>query len=257
MSIDPGAKITLAELPLRPELVGEQPYGAPQLVAMGHPAADGIGATEHQLHLRHAARFEGLTHQGAADPLAGKLETLGADHLEPEAPTGLLQQVEVPFPPLAEAKIVADHQIVHAEFLHQQLLDEGAGRLLGKTMGETHAEHAIDLHSLEGFVLLPPAAEAGGRGTARKQLQRLGFEQHDAGRQAKLGGLLLQTGQHCVVPLMNPIEVAYGQYTAPVTGLDIVNAANKLHQCLVRCCHGNRRIIYQAAGRVSPAVDPI
>lgn len=31
MSIDPGAKITLAELPLRPELVGEQPYGAPQL----------------------------------------------------------------------------------------------------------------------------------------------------------------------------------------------------------------------------------
>ena len=31
MSTDPGAKITLAELPLRPELVGEQPYGAPQL----------------------------------------------------------------------------------------------------------------------------------------------------------------------------------------------------------------------------------
>ena len=31
MSIDPGAKITLAELPLRPELVGEQPDGAPQL----------------------------------------------------------------------------------------------------------------------------------------------------------------------------------------------------------------------------------
>lgn len=31
MSIDPGAEITLAELPLRPELVGERPYGAPQL----------------------------------------------------------------------------------------------------------------------------------------------------------------------------------------------------------------------------------
>jgi len=37
-----------------------------------------------------------------------------------------------------------------------------------------------------------------------------------------------------------------------VTGLDIVNTADKLHQCLVRCCHGNRRIIYQPAGRVSP-----
>ncbi len=31
MTTDPGAAITLAELPLRPELVGEQPYGAPQL----------------------------------------------------------------------------------------------------------------------------------------------------------------------------------------------------------------------------------
>lgn len=31
MNNDPGAQITLDELPLRPELVGEQPYGAPQL----------------------------------------------------------------------------------------------------------------------------------------------------------------------------------------------------------------------------------
>ena len=66
-----------------------------------------------------------------------------------------------------------------------------------------------------------------------------------------------QPGQHRMVSLMNPIEVAYGQYTTPVAGLDIVNAANEFHQCLVRCCHGNRRIIYQAAGRVSPAVEPI
>ncbi|MNQ93011.1 hypothetical protein D3C85_1084550 [compost metagenome] len=171
--------------------------------------------------------------------------------------TRLLQQVEVPFPPLAEAKIIAHHQVVHAEFLHQQLLDEGAGGLLGEAVREPHAEHAIYLHPLEGFVLLPPTAETGRSGVPRKQLKGLRFEQHDAGGQTKLGGFLLQSGQHRMVALMNPIEVAYGQYTAPMTGLDIVNAANKLHQCLVRCCHGNRRIIYQAAGRVSPAVEPI
>ncbi|GAA2184372.1 histidinol-phosphate transaminase [Brooklawnia cerclae] len=30
-AVDPGRRITLAQLPLRPELVGEEPYGAPQL----------------------------------------------------------------------------------------------------------------------------------------------------------------------------------------------------------------------------------
>ncbi|MNQ64345.1 hypothetical protein D3C85_787640 [compost metagenome] len=141
---------------------------------------------------------------------------------------------------------------MHTELLHQQLLDEGAGRLFGEAVGEADAEHAIDLHALEGFILLSPAAEAGRRGIAGKQLKRLWLEQHDAGGQTELGGFFLQPSQHRMVPLMNPIEVAYGQYTAPMTGLDIVNAANKLHQCLVRCCHGNRRIIYQAASRVSP-----
>ncbi|MNG05354.1 hypothetical protein D3C85_1391920 [compost metagenome] len=59
---------------------------------------------------------------------------------------------------------------MHPELLDQQLLDEGAGGLFGETVGEAHAQHAIDLHGLEGFVLLPPAAEAGRRGIAGKQL---------------------------------------------------------------------------------------
>ncbi|MNV75523.1 hypothetical protein D3C71_1688170 [compost metagenome] len=131
---------------------------------MGHPAADGIGAAEHQLHLRHATGREGLAHQRAADPLAFELETLGADHLEAKTTACRLQQVEVSLPPFAEAKIVSHHQVMHPELLHQQLLNEGAGRLLGEAVGETHAEHAIDPHGLEGFILLPPATETGGCG---------------------------------------------------------------------------------------------
>ncbi|WP_323945419.1 hypothetical protein [Aeromonas hydrophila] len=60
-----------------------------------------------------------------------------------------------------------------------------------------------------------------------------------------------------MMTLMNPIKVANGQYTPPVTGLDIVNTADKLHQCLVRRCYENRRIIYQATLGVSPVADPI
>ena len=53
------------------------------------------------------------------------LEALGADHFKAETTARRLQQMEIPLSPLAEAKIIAHHQIMHAQLLHQQLLDEG------------------------------------------------------------------------------------------------------------------------------------
>uniref|UniRef100_A0A1I7Y3G3 Uncharacterized protein n=1 Tax=Steinernema glaseri TaxID=37863 RepID=A0A1I7Y3G3_9BILA len=111
---------------------------------MQHPAADAERAAQQTLGHCKVGTRQCFAHLRAADPQALELHGLRRFHGEAVAQAGLLQEREVTHPVAAEPEVVTDLQVLHAQAVDQDGVDEFGGAELAQALVERQAQHPVD-----------------------------------------------------------------------------------------------------------------
>ena len=93
-------------------------------------------------------------------------------------------------------------------------------------MVEADAQQAVDAQARQGQVFLPQPGESGRGLMLNEQLQRLGLEQHDAGRHPQGMGLVLELLQHRLVAQVHTVKIPDGQHTTGMFRAQIMKTAD-------------------------------
>ena len=109
---------------------------------------------------------------------------------------------------MAEAEVVADHDLAHAEPAREHVVDELGGRLLPEMLGEGEREQMLDAELGEQPRLDPEGREPGRRLLRRQDLARMRLEGDHTERRAEGSGLLARAGDQRAMAPMHAVEVA-------------------------------------------------
>ena len=142
---------------------------------------------------------------------------------------GTLEQREIPGPVPAEAEIIPDHEILHAQTFQQDDMDKFLRRQACQERAEAQAQHPVHTEPAQGLHLFPQPGETRGHPVRGKVFARLRLERDDRYRQAHGDGAFRQLSEHRLMPEMHAIEITDGGGTAPVTGTQVMDAANQFH----------------------------
>jgi hypothetical protein len=146
---------------------------------------------------------------------------------------GLLQEIEIPYPVTTEPEVVTDLQVLYAEAVHQNRIDEFAGTELAQTLVEGQAQDPVDTFLGQQLQFVSQTGQASGSRVRSEKLPGLRLENHHAAGHAQLDCTLTQPRQDSLVATVNTVKVANSGDTAPMLGAQIVEASNQLHNALL------------------------
>src|SRR5471032_788787 len=206
---------------------------ARQFLTVQHPPRDPERTTEQTLGQGKIGGGQGVAHLRAADTNTVQLDSLCRLDGKTLHHTGLLQEIEIPYPIAPETEIVTDLQMLHAQAVDQNGVDEFAGAELAQTLVEGQAQDPVDTFVGQQLQLVPQAGQTGRRSLGGKELPRLRLENHHAAGYVQLKRTFTQPGQDSLVTTVNTVKVANSGDTAPMLGAQIVEASNQLHNALL------------------------
>ncbi len=134
-----------------------QQFAAP-VPAVGHRAADLVIAAQHLAGFVHPTVHDQLSDSRAADAIIvgpGRLDPVRNHQLKTQFIGVLPQQVHIAFAFVTEGVILPDNDGLHADPLHQDILDEGSCRHGGKLHGKRDTDQHVDAGFFDqlGFLL--------------------------------------------------------------------------------------------------------
>jgi hypothetical protein len=133
------------------------------------------------------------------------------DHRHAEAPGGAerLEELHVAHAPAAEAVIVADHELPHAEAGAQDEVDELIGLVRGERAGERDDGDVVQPAVSERLQLLAAGGEQRRCGRRIHHLERMRVEGHQATAQSHGSRALREPGEHVAVATVHAVEGAH------------------------------------------------
>ena len=182
---------------------------------MDHAPAHLVGLTQQARGAIQVPFQQGLANQGAADPFAADQHRCRIRHFK--AMTGAVgfEQVEIAGAPLAEAEIVADDQVTHAERPDQNILDEAFRRLIGQRPVEAQDQGMVHRQFRQPVHFFAQPHEPGRGIDGVKKLAGLWLEQDDADREVQPPAFGGQPLDHGPVAEVHAIKIADG-HDAPL-----------------------------------------
>src|SRR5690606_23991240 len=201
-----------------------------KLLAVQYATCDAERASQQALGHIEIGFGQHLAHPGAADALAVVGNGIGGLHGEAVDLTALLQQIEVTGAVTAEAEVVTDLQMLHTETVDQHLLDELVRRQLAQTAVEGQAQYPVNALLFQQRQLVAQTGQAWRRALGRKELPRLGLEDHHANGHPEALAMGLQALENRPVTGMHAVEVPDCRHASPMTGAQIVQAADQFHK---------------------------
>ncbi len=133
-----------------------------------------------------------------------------------------MQQVEVAFRPVTEAKVVAHQQVTHSQARHQVIPDEVIGRNAGKRPVEPQHQNLIQRGLIQSQHLFLEARQSRRRPVAGKKLPWLGLEGHHRRGELLPGADFRQLIENGPVAEMHAVEITDGQRAVAVTRTQVV-----------------------------------
>lgn len=204
-----------------------------QLLAVQHPPGNPERATEQTLGQGEVGSGQGVTHLGTAHAQAVQFDGLRGFDGKTLGDAGLLQEIEIPYPVATETEVVADLQMLHAEAVHQDTVDELGGAEAAQALVESQAEDTVHTFFSQQLQLVPQAGQTRRRRLRGKEFSRLWFKNHHAAGHAQLNRTLTQAGQDSLVATVNTVKVANSGDAAPMLGAQVVETSNQLHNALL------------------------
>src|SRR3989454_9244623 len=117
---------------------------ATEFVAAGHSAGEGVGATEHLAGGIEATRPDRLADARAADDFSVEGNRCQPVHDEVQFLSQLLQQGDIPAPPVTEGERAADAQAVDRTEVSRQAANELLARNLAERLVEANQQRGVD-----------------------------------------------------------------------------------------------------------------
>jgi hypothetical protein len=200
---------------------------------MQYPPGNLERTTEQTLGQGKIGSGQGIADLGAAD--ADTVQFNGLRRFDGKTLTdpGLLQEIEVPYPITAEAEVVTDLQVLHAQAIDQNGIDELGGAELAQALIERQAQDPVDPLEGQQLQFVAQARQTGWCRVRGKEFPRLRFENHHAAGHAQLERTFTQPSQDSLVTTVNTVKVANSGDAAPMLGAQIVEASNQLHNALL------------------------
>ena len=221
---------------------------------MQYPPGNAERATEQTLGQGEVGSGQGISHLGAAHAQAVQFDGLRGFDGKTLGYAGVLQKIEIADPITAETEVVADLQVLYAQAIHQDTVDELGGAEAAQTLVEGQAQHTV--HALLGqqLQLVAQAGQARWRRFRGKEFPRLWLKNHHAAGHAQLDRALAQPGQDSLVATVYTVKVANSGDAAPMLGAQVVETSNQLHNALlahkvVDYNHTRPRITGNSAGQ--------
>ena len=157
---------------------------------------------------RHVARGDRGAHPARGADLA-----LPGDRLDPADAEAVVlaecsEHLDVACPPVAEAEVLADHDLARAEPAREHVVDELGGGLLAEVVGEGEREQILDPELGQEPRLDPERREPGRRLVGGQDLARVRLEGDHPERRAERPRLLARAGDQGAMTPMHAIEVA-------------------------------------------------
>src|SRR5262245_21554330 len=143
--------------------------------------------------------------------------------------TGPAQAVGIAGALAAEAKIIADHDVAHAEPGQQHPLDEGIGSKRSKGRIEGQHEGDIDAEALQQGELARQRGEFEVRLVRLKVFARMRLEDQRRGRRLELTSQRLHLAQQRLMAAVHAIEIADRQHRAGGGGWNVLVVGKNLH----------------------------
>ena len=184
---------------------------AAALVAAIHPADDLPIAAEQQAGAGRVAGPQIVAHQARGEGLLARADhTAKRRDAESAAPAQCLQERDVAHAAMAEAKVVADHDVTGTQALDQHVLNEVLGRHAGQGSVEAQHDQQLDAERFDQAGLEPEGCQAKGRIVGPKEAPRVGLEGDDAERRLELARQAAGPLHDRLVTAVNAVEVADG-----------------------------------------------
>ncbi|MNF65780.1 hypothetical protein D3C84_475560 [compost metagenome] len=204
-----------------------------QFLAVQHATGNAVRATEQTFGQGKIGGSQCITHLRTADANAVQFDGLrGFDGKTVHLP-GLQQEVEIAEAVATETEIVTDFQMLHAETINEDGVDELTGAELAQALVERQAQHPVDAFGSQQLQLVTQAGQTRRRGLGGKEFPWLRLENHHAAGYAQLERTLTQSGQDSLVTTVNTVKVANSGDAAPMLGAQVVEASNQLHNALL------------------------
>ena len=115
----------------------------PFFLAVDHPTGDKKRTAKHSVSQAKIPLGQCFAYGSRAYPAIFHAVTLGADHLKIELLSGLFESGKIALAAFTKAKIIANHQKFHPQFVDQQMLYKFIRRLSSKLCIETYAQQAV------------------------------------------------------------------------------------------------------------------
>ena len=125
---------------------------------------------------RHLAGRDRGAHAARRADLALPGDRLDPADVEAVVQAQRSQHLDVAGPPVAEAEILADHDLAHAEPAREHVVDELDRRLLAQMLGEGEREQLLDPELGQQPRLDPERGQPGRRLLGRQHLARMRLE---------------------------------------------------------------------------------
>ncbi|CRM96524.1 hypothetical protein [Pseudomonas sp. 22 E 5] len=228
--VNPGQRHTTA---LELHVGGWRAQLARQLLAVQDPSGNAERATEQTLGQGEVGSGQGITHLGTAHAQAVQFDGLCGFDGKPLVDARMLQEIEIPDAVATKAEVVTDLQMLHAQAINQDAVDELGGAQALQTLVEGQAEDTVHALFCQQLQLVPQAGQAGRRGLGGKVFPRLWLENHHAAGHAQLDRAFAQPSQDSLVATVNTVKVANSGDAAPMLGAQVVETSNQLHNALL------------------------
>ena len=204
-----------------------------QLLAMQHAPGNPERTSEQPLGQGKVSSGQGIADLSAADANTVQLDCLRRFNGKALTDTGVLQEIEIPYSITTEPEVVTDLQVLHAQAIDQNRIDEFIGAELAQALIEGQAQDAVDTFLGQQLQFVPQPGQTGRSRVRSKEFPWLWLENHHAAGHAQLDGAFTQARQDSLVATVNTVKVANSGDTAPMLGAQIVEASNQLHNALL------------------------
>jgi hypothetical protein len=228
--VNPGQRYTTA---LELHVGGWRAQLARQLLAMQYPPGNAERATEQALGQGEVGSGQGVTHLGAAHAQAIEFDGLCGFDGKPLLDTSLLQEIEIAYAVAPETEVVADLQVLYAETIDEDTINELGGTETLQTLVESQAEDSVHTFFSQQLQFVPQAGQTCRRRFRGEIFPRLWLKNHHAARYVQLDRTLAQPGQDSLVATVNTVKVANSGDAAPMFRAQVVETSNQLHNALL------------------------
>src|SRR5471032_2240800 len=153
---------------------------ARQLLAMQDAPGNPERTTEQAFGQGKIGSGQGITHLGAADANTVQLDGLRSLDGKPLQDAGLLQEIEIPYPITAKTEVVTDLQMLHAQTVYQNRIDEFAGAEFAQALVERQAQDPVDPFVGQQLQFVPQPGQTGRGRVWGEEFPRLRLKNHHA-----------------------------------------------------------------------------